>query len=159
MCFIFCQHIYNYSTERGYAYMANIDIQVNTQLIVLLLLLGAAVKHLKVFEKINNDLIPIMCYVVAIIVEFASCYPVKPSDIINILIIAFASATSAIGIHQTGKNIFVNGVFTNMIVKSITPTIKDSVVSDINKVTITDTINGKSDTYDVKDNEEDKSEG
>ena len=46
-----------------------------------------------------------------------------------------------------------------MIVKSITPTIKDSVASDIDKVTITDTINGKSDTYDVKDNEEDKSEG
>ncbi len=94
--------------------IGSIEVSVSIQLVVLLLLIGACVKHVSVLDKIDNSLIPPLLIVIALVVEIITDYPITGKNIVSVLITALASASVAIGLHQTGKNIFVNGVFTNL---------------------------------------------
>lgn len=92
-------------------------IQIDVQVVLALLLFGAMIKHLKMFEKVSNDLIPVLCYCVAFIIEIFQAWPIKPDNFLNVIIVSLVSACTAVGLHKTGKNIFVNGSFIESITK------------------------------------------
>ena len=96
-------------------------IQIDVQVVLALLLFGAMIKHLKMFEKVSNDLIPVLCYCVAFIIEIFQAWPIKPDNILNTMIVALVSACTAVGLHKAGKNIFVNGTFIESITKTFDP--------------------------------------
>ena len=74
---------------------------VNVTIVVGLMAVGFIIKHLKFLEKIHNDLIP----VIILVLSFVATY-VDSGVSIASTIAALTSCAVAIGLHQTGKNIF-----------------------------------------------------
>ncbi|MDD3121950.1 MAG: phage holin family protein [Candidatus Izemoplasmatales bacterium] len=89
----------------------SIDIALNIQVVILLLLVGAAIKHLKFLDKVANEIIPVILIVIGIICAIVISYPISSDNIIVTLIEGLASAITAVGIHSAGRNIFANGTF------------------------------------------------
>lgn len=92
-----------------------LEVSIDVRIILVLLLVGAAFKHLKVFEKIYNDIIPVILMVVGIALGAFLYWPITQENIITVVIISLASTMAAIGLHSSGKNIFVNGAFSKAI--------------------------------------------
>ena len=95
----------------------NINVPISFEIVILLLLIGAAVKHLEVFSKVVNTYIPVILIVIGIIVALLTNIATLPGSLVDTLITGLASAIVAVGIHSSGKNIFANGVFVDFFVK------------------------------------------
>ena len=81
--------------------MANVDVA----LVVALMAVGFIIKHFKLFETVENNLIPPVLLVFSIVVlAFRDGFSTE--TIIPTIISAIVNAAVAIGLHQQGKNIF-----------------------------------------------------
>lgn len=87
----------------------NMDIAMSLQIIILLMLIGAAIKHVKFFDKVSNSLIPIILIIIGVVVGVFMFWPLTKANFMEAFITGLASACIAIGLHQAGKNIFING--------------------------------------------------
>ena len=80
---------------------------VNISIVIICLVVGAILKH--AVKNFNNDWIPIALIVVgiilALIIELVSNGTIK--DPIHVIIIGIASAAASVGIHQSGKTIYL----------------------------------------------------
>lgn len=90
-------------------------IPVNLMLVILLLALGAILKHCT-GDWVVNRVIPVILMLISVAVEFCLKYSVfreNPSaeSVLTIVVTGLASAILAIGLHSSGKNIFCNGAF------------------------------------------------
>ena len=97
--------------------LGNLNIPVDLQVVILLLLIGAALKHLGVFEKVVNNYIPAILIVIGVVIELATHSKGLPDTLVENLITGLASAMAAVGLHSSGKNIFANGVFEKLFFK------------------------------------------
>lgn len=97
--------------------LGNLSIPVDLQVVILLLLIGAALKHLGVFEKVVNNYIPAILVVIGVVIELATHSKGLPDTLVENLITGLASAMAAVGLHSSGKNIFANGVFEKLFYK------------------------------------------
>ena len=97
--------------------LGNLSIPVDLQVVILLLLIGAALKHLGVFEKVVNNYIPAILIVIGVVIELATHSKGLPDTLVENLITGLASAMAAVGLHSSGKNIFANGVFEKLFYK------------------------------------------
>ena len=77
--------------------MSNVDITA----LVVLMAIGVCIKHFKVLEKIENDLIPPVLIVILLGYEF-----IKNGFALTSVVTAIITAAVAIGLHTEGKNIF-----------------------------------------------------
>ena len=78
---------------------------VNVPLVVALMAIGFIIKHFKLFEKVENVLIPPVLLVFSVVVlAFENGFTVD--TIIPTIISGIVNAAVAIGLHQQGKNIF-----------------------------------------------------
>lgn len=78
---------------------------VNVPLVVALMAIGFIIKHFKLFEKVENVLIPPVLLVFSVVVlAFENGFNVD--TIIPTIISGIVNAAVAIGLHQQGKNIF-----------------------------------------------------
>lgn len=81
--------------------MANVDVA----LVVALMAVGFIIKHFKLFETVENNLIPPVLLVFSIVVlSFRD--GLTGETVIPTIISAIVNAAVAIGLHQQGKNIF-----------------------------------------------------
>lgn len=81
--------------------MANVDVA----LVVALMAVGFIIKHFKLFEKVENTLIPPVLLVFSIVLLVFK-NGLNADTIIPTIISAIVNAAVAIGLHQQGKNIF-----------------------------------------------------
>lgn len=95
----------------------NLNVPISFEIVILLLLIGAAIKNLEVFQKVVNNYIPVILIVIGVAVALLTDVNGLPANLVDDLIKGLASAILAVGIHSSGKNIFVNGVFVNFFVK------------------------------------------
>lgn len=85
--------------------MANVDVA----LVVALMAVGFIIKHFKLFEKVENNLIPPVLLVFSIVV-LVFRDGLNTDTIIPTIISAIVNAAVAIGLHQQGKNIFTMAI-------------------------------------------------
>lgn len=97
--------------------LGNLAIPVDLQDVILLLLIGAALKHFGAFKKVNNNYIPAILIVIGVIVELITNAKGLPDTLMQNLITGLASALAAVGLHSSGKNIFANGIFEKLFYK------------------------------------------
>lgn len=97
--------------------LGNLSIPVDLQVVILLLLIGAALKHLGVFEKIANNYIPVILIIIGVAIELITHSKGLPDTLVENLITGLASAMAAVGLHSSGKNIFANGIFEKLFYK------------------------------------------
>lgn len=97
--------------------LGNLSIPVDLQVVILLLLIGAALKHLGLFEKIVNNYIPAILIVIGVAIELITHSKGLPDTLVDNLITGLASAMAAVGLHSSGKNIFANGIFEKLFYK------------------------------------------
>lgn len=97
--------------------LGNLSIPVDLQVVILLLLIGAALKHLGVFEKIVNNYIPVILIIIGVAIELITHSKGLPDTLVDNLITGLASAMAAVGLHSSGKNIFANGIFEKLFYK------------------------------------------
>lgn len=91
----------------------SVDIAMSIPIIILLMLIGAAIKHMNILSKVANSLIPPILIVIGLIIAIIINWPLSQDNFVNVLIEGLASACIAIGLHQAGKNIFINGAIVN----------------------------------------------
>lgn len=74
---------------------------VNVSLVVALMAVGFIIKHFKILEKLENNLIPpiLLCLSIAFMI-------VTEGFTVQAIISAIVNAAVSIGLHQQGKNIF-----------------------------------------------------
>lgn len=81
----------------------NVDISI----VIICLVIGGILKHL--VTKFNNDWIPIALIVCGIAISFGiSALKGFTDDPIHIVIVGIASAAAAVGVHQSGKIIYLH---------------------------------------------------
>ena len=97
--------------------LGNLSIPVDLQVVILLLLIGAALKHLGLFEKIVNNYIPVILIIIGVAIELITHSKGLPDTLVDNLITGLASAMAAVGLHSSGKNIFANGIFEKLFYK------------------------------------------
>lgn len=80
---------------------------VNILSVVFLMCIGYLIKHWKVLDKIENELIvPVL-----LVVSFVICFIENNFTMsMQIATTAICTAVTAIGIHQSGKNIFTQTI-------------------------------------------------
>ena len=83
---------------------------VNLMVVVVLMAIGFIIKHVKFLEKVENDLIPPILLVLSLVISFISTGVNLPSAFSAII-----SATIAIGLHQSGRNIFTITIIPGLI--------------------------------------------
>lgn len=95
----------------------NFNVPVSVETIILLLLIGAAIKHLDAFNKVSNTYIPIVLFAFSVLITVLQSWPITLTNAISVITTALASSVIAVGIHSSGKNIFDNGQFINIFLK------------------------------------------
>lgn len=76
--------------------------KVNPLIVFILLLVGATIKHFKMFEKVQNDLIPGVLTVLSFIITF-----VQYGFSVDSVVVALLTTVVSIGIHQESKNLLL----------------------------------------------------
>ena len=79
--------------------------QINVELVIVLMAIGAIIKHVKKLEKVNNNLIPVILFCLSVVFCVACLDTYTTDTIIHALASAFCNATAAVYCHQTGKGI------------------------------------------------------
>lgn len=89
---------------------------VNASVIIALMAIGFVIKHFKFLDKISNDFIPPILFVLSFVICF-----IDGGLSLSTTITAIVNSAIAIGLHQSGKNIF-----TVSIIPAIIAAIKSS---------------------------------
>ena len=104
--------------------MEIINESVNMYIVIILLLIGAMIKHLKIFNNIQNGLIVAILPVIGIVLSIIVGYPITQDNVLPIITTGIVSAFVAIGVHQTGKgfanNFGIPEVITDLILEEKT---------------------------------------
>lgn len=79
--------------------------KVSPLVVFILLLVGATIKHFKMFEKVQNDLIPGVLTVLSFIITF-----VQYGFSIDSVVVALLTTVVSIGIHQESKNLLLPAI-------------------------------------------------
>lgn len=79
---------------------------INLGIVILCLVIGFLLKH--VVSGLNNNWIPVILLVFGIIFAVVLDFANLKDNAMQILITGIASGAMAIGIHQSGKTIFIN---------------------------------------------------
>ena len=83
---------------------------VNIGIVVALMALGFVIKHFKFLEKFSNEFIPPVLLLVSFVFTFID------NGISTVsAITAIVTAAVAIGLHQSGKNIFMVSIVPNIV--------------------------------------------
>lgn len=79
---------------------------INISLVIILLAIGAIVKHC--IKNINNDTIPIIILISGIVISILLKIPFKDiqTEILNVLVEGIVSGATAVGLHSQGKTIW-----------------------------------------------------
>ena len=96
----------------------NFNVPISIETVVILLLIGAAIKHLDMFESIDNKFIPPILFAFGVIFTVITQWPVNVANLVHVVIVALASSLLAVGIHSSGKNMFANGRFVELFLQS-----------------------------------------
>lgn len=108
--------------------MEAIPAQVNPELVVVLMAIGALVKHCKKFEKIQNKLIPAILGAISFIVCFMCVETYTLDSVIHAASTALVNAAASVYCHQIGKNIFAKK---DTITDTTTPTDTNNTGSSV----------------------------
>lgn len=84
-----------------------IPAKVNPELVVILMAIGALIKHCKKFEKVQNKLIPIILGVVSITITLVCVETYTIDSVVAALATGVVNAAASVYCHQIGKNIFI----------------------------------------------------
>lgn len=95
------------SAENLTLLMEAIPAQVNPELVVILMAVGALIKHCKKFEKIQNKLIPAILGAISFLVCFMCIETYTLDSVIHAASTAVVNAAASVYCHQIGKNIFL----------------------------------------------------
>lgn len=76
--------------------------KVDPLIVFILLLIGATIKHFKMFEKVQNDLIPGVLTVLSFVITF-----VQYGFSVDSVVVALLTTVVSIGIHQESKNLLL----------------------------------------------------
>ena len=79
---------------------------INLGIVILCLVIGFLLKH--TISRLNNNWIPVILLVFGIIFAVVLDFANLKDNAMQILITGIASGAMAIGIHQSGKTIFIN---------------------------------------------------
>lgn len=83
---------------------AQFGVTISIVVIIFLLAIGYCIKHIKVFDKVSNNLIPIILVVLGAITTLLT--KTADTSVVMALMNGIINAAIAIAIHQSGKNIF-----------------------------------------------------
>lgn len=83
---------------------AQFGVTISIVVIIFLLAIGYCIKHIKVFDKVSNNLIPIVLVVLGAITTLLT--KTADTSVVMALMNGIINAAIAIAIHQSGKNIF-----------------------------------------------------
>lgn len=96
----------NFAQDMFTEAMSNVDITA----VVVMMAIGFCIKHFSLLNKIQNDFIPPILFVIAFVYEFVKIGVSLPS-----VVTAIISAAVAIGLHTGGKNIFTVTILPKLI--------------------------------------------
>lgn len=83
---------------------AQFGVTISIVVIIFLLAIGYCIKHIKAFDKVSNNLIPIILVVLGAITTLLT--KTADTSVVMALMNGIINAAVAIAIHQSGKNIF-----------------------------------------------------
>lgn len=83
---------------------AQFGVTISIVVIIFLLAIGYCIKHIKTFDKISNNLIPIVLVILGAITTLLT--KTADTSVVMALMNGIINAAIAIAIHQSGKNIF-----------------------------------------------------
>lgn len=83
---------------------AQFGVTISIVVIIFLLAIGYCIKHIKVFDKVSNNLIPIVLVILGAITTLLT--KTADTSVVMALMNGIINAAIAIAIHQSGKNIF-----------------------------------------------------
>lgn len=86
--------------------LTQLPSQINVVLVIGLLAVGYIVKHVPALEKVNNNLIPVILPVIAVVVTLITGDLSTSAGITQAIMSGFVNAAFAVWAHNTGKNIF-----------------------------------------------------
>lgn len=112
------------SAENLTILIEQIPAKVNPELVVLLMAIGALIKHCKKFEKVQNKLIPVILGVVSLTISFVCVETWTIDSVISTIASGVVNAGAAVYLHQTGKSIFFKK--NNKVEDTITPDTNDT---------------------------------
>ena len=84
-----------------------IPAKVNPELVVILMAVGALIKHSKKFEKVQNKLIPIILGTISIAITLVCVDTYTIDTVVAALATGVVNAAASVYCHQIGKNIFL----------------------------------------------------
>lgn len=118
--------------------MNQIDITINPFLVLVLLMLGALIKHTKATEKINNVFIPAILVITSVAYTILKLPVFDRGYSVDGIASAIVNAGLAVAFHSSGKSIF-DYINTKKIAAAVAGAVADIV--DDNKETETMDIN------------------
>lgn len=107
----------------------NFNVPVSMEIIIILLLIGALIKHL--LTKIDNKFIPAILFLIGVALTIADQWPITLDNLITTITTALATTLIAVGAHSSGKNFFANGQFLNLFLSTFT-NMTDIPIENIN---------------------------
>lgn len=96
----------------------NFNVPVSMEIIIILLLIGALIKHL--LTKVNNKFIPIILFAIGVLLTIADQWPITLNNLLTTITTALATTLIAVGAHSSGKNFFANGQFLDLFLSTFT---------------------------------------
>lgn len=104
---------------------------VNVQLVIVLLVIGAVLKHL--ISKLDNSIIPIILVCGGIVISLIINYKGLPDNWFDSVVVGCVSAAAAIGLHSTGKSVYELLGFKNALTDAIASKSSDKNSDDSDK--------------------------
>ena len=87
-------------------YIEIIENIMNPYVVIILMGIGAAIKHITIFDKIENNLIPIVLSIVGIALTIVINYPYENFEaLLPAIAGGISNALYAIAIHSSGKSL------------------------------------------------------
>lgn len=90
--------------------IAEVFSKVDIRIVVALMAIGFVIKHFKFLEKFQNDFIPPFLFLLSFIFSF-----IGNGFTLEAVFIAIVTGAFAIGLHQSGKNIFTVSIIPNIV--------------------------------------------
>lgn len=90
---------------------------VNVKLVIVLIVLGAILKHL--IKQVDNGIIPIIIVISGIIISLVITIDGLPSNWFDSVVSGCVSGGVAIGMHSTGKSVYELLGFKNFVTNKI----------------------------------------
>lgn len=109
--------------------MSQLNITINPFLVLVLLMLGALIKHTKATEKIDNVFIPAILVITSVAYTILKLPVFDRGYIVDGIASAIVNAGLAVAFHSSGKSIF-DYINTKKITAAIAGTVADIVADN-----------------------------